>query len=66
MKKNKRANPFLLQREFTQTVRSLSKDKKRLLSQCILTMVSDFKVYGIEYLKVKYHVSDNYDEEALE
>lgn len=51
--KNK-VNPFLLQRQIRDSVRSLPKEKRDLLGQAYLNVLNDFKIKSLNYLKEKY------------
>lgn len=51
---NNKVNPFLLQRQISQAVRSLPKEKKKLLGQAYINVLNDFKVMSVDNLKEKY------------
>lgn len=58
--KNNKVNPFLLQRQINQVVRSLPKEKKKLLGQAYLNVLNDFKLMSVDKLKQKYFTVSNY------
>lgn len=53
MKKSK-VNPFLLQRQISQVIRSLPKEKKDLLGQAYINILNDVKIMPLEEFKLKY------------
>lgn len=54
MRNNQKVNPFLLQRQINQTVRSLSKDKRKLVGQAYINVLNDAKCMPLHVFKCKY------------
>lgn len=54
-----RENPFLVQRQFQQAIRSLPREKKKLVAQIILGVVNDAKTMSIYAFKCKYIYGDD-------
>lgn len=52
--KNNKINPFLVQRQFNQAIRSLSKEKKKLVAEIIINVINDAKTISIHEFKCKY------------
>lgn len=55
MRKNN-TSPFLLQRQMMTAIKQLPREKKRLLAEYQLRLVSDFSQFPIEALRRKYEM----------
>lgn len=58
MKNNQKVNPFLLQRQISDLIRSLPKEKKNLLARAYINVLNDFKTMPIDKIKIKYFVKE--------
>lgn len=62
-KNNQKINPFLLQRQISQAIKKLPKEKRNLLGQAYINVLNDFQVMPIENLKIKYFGAQSYNVE---
>lgn len=62
MCKNK-VNLFLLQRQVAQSIKSLPKEKQKLLGQAYINVLNDFKVMSMYDLRQKYFGKGDLDVE---